>query len=145
MREVTKALYASTSMSSNLESHLLSLASTLSIADKREIITVIYNAYSANLSVTIPSATTRADKISGIATKASGDGSYYHTVLHDSTNGIDDYISSASKLSIVESVLNNESGGAGRAVVLKEVLLIKRKEYYLARALSANATFFKDE
>ena len=146
MREVTKALYASTSMSSNLESHLLSLASTLSIADKREIITVIYNAYSANLSVTIPSATTRADKIKGIATKASGDGSYYHTVLHDSTNGIDDYISSASKLSIVESVLNNESGGAGRAVVLKEVLPDQtNKEYYLARALSANATFFKDE
>ena len=53
MREVTKALYASTSMTSSLETNLLSLASTLPIADKREIITEIYNAYSANLSVSI--------------------------------------------------------------------------------------------
>ncbi|MDY0209652.1 MAG: hypothetical protein RBR48_05715, partial [Bacilli bacterium] len=146
MREVTKALYASTSMTSSLETNLLSLASTLPIADKREIITEIYNAYSANLSVSIPSASTRADKILAIAAKASDDGTFYNTVLHDSTNGIEDYISSVSKLAVIDSVLDHESGVLGKEAVLKKALPnATNDEYYLARALSANATFFKDE
>ena len=146
MLEVTKALYASTSMTASLEANLLSLSSTLSVADKRSLIITIYNAYSANLSVVIPSASTRADKILSIASKASADGTYYNYVLHDGTYGIKNSISLTSKLAIIESVLNNESGVLGKVVVAKKALsAATNDEYYLARALSANATFFKNE
>ena len=146
MNEVMTSLYSSISMTSNLESYLTSLASTLSRVDKQEIIVDIFDAYSAYLSVSIPTATTREAKISSIAAKASEDATYYNYVLHDSTYGIDDSISSVSKLAVIDSILNNESGTLAASLVSKNALLnTENEEYYLSRALSANALFFKNE
>lgn len=130
---------------SDLEGVLKDSSLNLTDNEKLNIIIAIENAYGENLSVSIPSASNRSDKIKGIASYANTNNVFYYNIFNDATYGIKNDITAGGKIQFINDYIYYDSAGYIRTAVGSRAFAnVTDKDLWIIRGSTCSSTMFNE-